>query len=55
MFHDIHLKAEFLDKEARDMDLEFGYRKIWKELVQAKKFKFELSNHYSGLGFLQKI
>lgn len=54
-FHDIHLKKEFLNKEARNMDLELGYRKIWKELVKTKKYKFELSNHYSGLGFLQKI
>lgn len=54
-FHDIHLKKEFLKKEAREMDLELGYRKIWQELIKTKKYKFELSNHYSGLGFLQKL
>ena len=37
------------------MDLELGYKKIWQELIKTKKFKFELSNHYSGLGFLQKL
>lgn len=55
VFHDIHLQTKFLNKEARNIGLEFGYRKIWKELIKTKKFKFELSNHYSGLGFLQKI
>jgi len=54
-FHDIHLQENFLKKEARNMNLEFGYKKIWKELIKTKNFKFELSNHYSGLGFLQKI
>jgi hypothetical protein len=54
-FHDIHLEKNFLKKEARDMDLELGYKKIWQELIKTKKFKFELSNHYSGLGFLQKL
>lgn len=54
-FHDIHLKKEFLKKEAREMDLELGYKKIWQELIKTNKYKFELSNHYSGLGFLQKL
>ena len=54
-FHDIHLEKRFLKKEARETNLEFGYRKLWSELVKTKKFKFELSNHYSGLGFIQKI
>ena len=54
-FHDIHLQTDFLKKEAREMGLELGYKKIWKELIKNKEFKFELSNHYSGLGFLQKI
>ena len=49
-FHDIHLDANFLN-------LEFSYKKFWQELIKDKRFKnkFELSNHYSGLGFLQKI
>lgn len=54
-FHDIHLKKEFWKKEAREMALELGYRKFWQELVKTRKYKFELSNHYSGLGFLQKL
>ncbi len=54
-FHDIHLEHKFLNKEAKHIKLEFGYKKIWQELVKSKKFKFELSNHYSGLGFIQKI
>jgi len=54
-FHDIHLQASYLDKEARNMGLEFGYQKLWKEIIKIKNFKFELSNHYSGLGFIQKL
>jgi len=54
-FHDIHLEESFLAKEARNMGLEFGYKKIWQEVIKNKEFKFELSNHYSGLGFLQKL
>lgn len=54
-FHDIHLRPEFLSKNARKTGLEFGYRKIWSELIKQKTFKFELSNHYSGLGFIQKM
>jgi len=54
-FHDIHLKKEFFKKEAQNVDLEFGYRVIWEELMGKHDFKFELSNHYSGLGFLQKL
>jgi hypothetical protein len=46
-FHDIHLEGEH-------WGLKFGYHKIWKELKDYP-YKFELSNHYSGLGFLQKI
>lgn len=53
-FHDIHLEHKFLKKEARKIKLEFGYKKIWQELIKKKEFKFELSNYYSGLGFLQK-
>lgn len=48
--HDIHLLANF-------MGLEFSYEKFCKELIVNInfRFKFELSNHYSGLGYLQKI
>lgn len=55
VFHDIHLQESFLKKEARNYGLEFGYQKIWKELIKTKKYKFEMSNQYSGLGFIQKI
>ena len=55
VFHDIHLENNFLNKEAQSIGLEFGYKKLWKELLKTKKYKFELSNHYSGLGFIQKL
>ena len=47
-FHDIHF-----DKTLEGV--EFAYGKLWKEITKDKKWKFELSNHYSGLGILQKL
>lgn len=46
-FHDIHF-----DRVLRGMLFEHG--RIWKDLSKMP-FKFELSNHYSGLGFIQKL
>ncbi len=46
-FHDIHF-----DRTLSGLIFEHG--KIWKKL-SAMPYKFELSNHYSGLGFIQKI
>lgn len=45
--HDIHFKRI-------EEGLPFEHWKIWKELVNKARNKFELSNHYSGLGFIQK-
>jgi len=47
-FHDIHFREV-------SKGIHFEYWKIWDELKKKYKFKFELSNHYSGLGFIQKI
>jgi hypothetical protein len=47
-FHDIHLKTTM-------GGIKFGYWKLWQELIKKYKFKFELPNQYSSLGFLQKI
>lgn len=46
--HDIHFKviAE---------GIIFGHWKVWQELAQSSSFKMEFSNHYSGLGIIQKI
>jgi len=46
-FHDIHF-----DRVLRGMLFEHG--KMWKDLSKMP-FKYEISNHYSGLGFLQKL
>jgi predicted O-methyltransferase YrrM len=50
-FHDIHLVFPDI------MGVEYSYKKFWEELMkkQTYQYKFELSNHYSGLGFLQKL
>jgi len=45
--HDIHF-AQNLE------GVKFEYHKIWKDLEKMPN-KFECSNHYSGLGFIQKI
>lgn len=47
VLHDIHF-----DRILRGMLFEHG--KMWKDL-EKMPFKFELSNHYSGLGFIQKL
>lgn len=47
VFHDIHF-----DRILRGMLFEHG--KMFKDLSKMP-FKFELSNHYSGLGFVQKL
>lgn len=46
--HDIHFK-----KIAGGVS--FEHWKFWKELVKKMQYKIELSNLYSGLGFIQKI
>jgi hypothetical protein len=46
-FHDIHF-----DRVIEGVAFEHG--KMWKR-VSPMPFKFEVSNHYSGLGFLQKL
>jgi len=46
-FHDIHF-----DRILRGMLFEHG--KMWRNL-SLMPYKFELSNHYSGLGFIQKL
>lgn len=46
-FHDIHFKKPL-------KGVKFEFWKIWKDL-SAMPYKFELSNLYSGLGFIQKI
>ncbi len=52
--HDIDLVVD--PKNPDFMNLEFNYKKFWEELVAKKSFqyKFEISNQYSGLGFIQK-
>ncbi len=45
--HDIHF-----DRTTGGVVFEHG--KVWKKL-HSMPFKFELSNHYSGLGFVQKL
>lgn len=47
VFHDIHF-----DRVLRGMLFEHG--EMWKDLSDMP-YKFELSNHYSGLGFIQKL
>jgi len=46
-YHDIHF-----NKILKGID--FGYWKVWNELCESKPFKIEVSNKYSGLGFIQK-
>jgi lipopolysaccharide/colanic/teichoic acid biosynthesis glycosyltransferase len=46
--HDIHFQV--FAKGVR-----FEHWKLWEELLDKSLFKIELSNHYSGLGFIQKI
>ena len=46
-FHDIHF-----DRTLEGVVFEHG--KVWKKLSKMP-YKFELSNHYSGLGFVQKL
>lgn len=46
-FHDIHF-----DRILRGLLFEHG--RMWKDLSKMP-FKFEVSNHYSGLGILQKL
>ena len=48
VFHDIHLNTTM-------GGIKFGYWKLWQELINKYKFKFELPNGYSSLGFLQKM
>ena len=45
VFHDIHY-------EVVSKGIPFEYWKLWEELIEEFGFKFELSNHYSGLGFI---
>ena len=45
--HDIHLKKTY-------GKVKIEYWKAWRDL-SPMPFKFELSNHFSGLGFIQKI
>ena len=46
-YHDIHFKKILAG-------ITFGYWKVWEELSISKRFKIEVSNNYSGLGFVQK-
>lgn len=46
-YHDIHFKRIL-------KGIVFGYWKVWEELSLSKRFKIEVSNKYSGLGFVQK-
>jgi len=46
-FHDIHF-----DRTIEGVVFEHG--KVWKKLTKIP-YKFEVSNHYSGLGFIQKL
>jgi len=45
--HDIHFKRI-------EEGLPFEHWKLWNQLVKKLPYKFELSNNYSGLGFIQK-
>jgi len=45
--HDIHFKRI-------EEGLPFEHWKLWNQLVKKMPYKFELSNDYSGLGFIQK-
>ncbi len=48
--HDIHFEAE-------SKGVKFEQWKLWQDIIgdDEYEYKFELSNHYSGLGFVQKI
>ncbi len=48
VYHDIH-------HQVVSKGIPFEYWRLWDELSEKYDFKFELSNHYSGLGFIQKI
>lgn len=46
--HDIDFKVE-------SRGVTFEHWKFWNEMVEKTKYKFKLTNHYSGIGFVQKM
>lgn len=46
--HDIHFKV------VAD-GITFGQWKVWQELTEKSNYKMEFTNHYSGIGIVQKI
>jgi len=45
--HDIHF-------EVITKGITFGQWKVWDEIISKYNYKMEFTNHYSGLGFIQK-